>query len=564
MMYNEMLGVQQFSLTSALVGLIAGIVLMAVVLLIILLAARKSNARKTEEMVRAAQDEAYDNGYTKGSADGYEKRKLEAEAAINTAEEESRRIVLAAVKEGENKKREYVLQAKDEIRQLRSYLDKEVREKREEAQRKEARLTNKEELVDKKLDALEKRELAIKENEGAAQAKLEEANRFYEKQQKELEKIAGLSAEQARELLLANLDSELTHDKAALIRDYEARLADEKNEMAREIIATAIQQCAADYVSDVTVTVVPIPNEEMKGRIIGRSGRNINAIETATGVDLVIDDTPEAVILSSYNPVRREIARIALEKLIADGRIHPGKIEEVVEKAKKELDATIRKEGENATFEAGVFGLNPEIIKLLGRLKYRTSYTQSVLIHSIEVSKISGIIAAELGVDVDLAKRAGLLHDIGKAVDFENEGTHVDLGAEIARKYKENDVVINAIMSHHGDVEPTSVISVIVAAADAISAARPGARNEPLESYVKRIEKLENICNSFKGVDASKTFAIQAGREVRVMVKPDEISDDEMTVLSRDIAKKIEAEMQYPGQIKVTVIREKRTTDTAK
>ena len=544
------------SLISAVVGLVVG--------LIVLLIYAKVSAGKNQQKVQKTAQDSYDEGYREGSADGYEKRKLEAEAAINTAEEESRRIVLSAVKEGENKKREYLLQAKEEIRQLRVHLDREVKEKREEAQRKEARLTAKEETVDKKIDALERKEQLIKETEAAAAAKLEEAGRFYEKQQAELEKIAGLSVEQAKEILLSNLDNELTHDKAALIREYEAKLADEKSEMAREIIATAIQQCAADYVSDVTVTVVPIPNEEMKGRIIGRSGRNINAIETATGVDLVIDDTPEAVILSSFNPVRREVARLALEKLIADGRIHPGKIEEIVEKARKELDVTIRREGENATFEAGVFGLNNEIIKLLGRLKYRTSYTQSVLIHSIEVSKLSGIIAAELGVDVDLAKRAGLLHDIGKAVDFETEGTHIELGAEIARKYKENDVVVNAIMSHHGDVEPTSVISVIVAAADAISAARPGARNEPLESYVKRIEKLENICNSFKGVDASKTFAIQAGREVRVMVKPDEITDDEMTILSRDIAKKIEAEMQYPGQIKVTVIRETRTTDLAK
>ncbi|MBR5060223.1 MAG: ribonuclease Y [Clostridia bacterium] len=544
------------SLVSVIVGLVVG--------LVILLIYARVSARKHQQKILKAQQDSYDEGYQEGSADGYEKRKLEAEAAINTAEEESRRIVLSAVKEGENKKREYLLQAKEEIRQLRVHLDREVKEKREEAQRKEARLTAKEETVDKKIDALERKEQMIRETEAAAEAKLEEAGRFYEKQQAELEKIAGLSVEQAKEILLSNLDNELTHDKAALIREYQAKIADEKTEIAREIIATAIQQCAADYVSDVTVTVVPIPNEEMKGRIIGRSGRNINAIETATGVDLVIDDTPEAVILSSFNPVRREVARLALEKLIADGRIHPGKIEEIVEKARKELDVTIRREGENATFEAGVFGLNNEIIKLLGRLKYRTSYTQSVLIHSIEVSKLSGIIAAELGCDVDLAKRAGLLHDIGKAVDFETEGTHIELGAEIARKYKENDVVINAIMSHHGDVEPTSVISVIVAAADAISAARPGARNEPLESYVKRIEKLENICNSFKGVDASKTFAIQAGREVRVMVKPDEITDDEMTILSRDIAKKIEAEMQYPGQIKVTVIRETRTTDLAK
>ena len=544
----------------SLISVVAGLIVGGVALFIY----AKVSSRKNAELVKNASEKAHEEGYEEGVIDGYEKRKLEAEAAINTAEEESLRIVQAAVREGEVKKREYVLQAKDEIRQLRSLFEKEVRENQQEAMRKEQRLTAKEEILDKKLDALEQRESAVKEKEVRADEKIAEAESFYSKQQEMLEKIAGLSAGQAKEMLLTQLDGELTHDKAVRIREYEADLADEKTELAREIIATAIQQCAADYVSDVTVTVVPIPNEEMKGRIIGRSGRNINAIETATGVDLVIDDTPEAVILSSYNPVRREVARLALEKLIADGRIHPGKIEETVEKARKELDATIRREGENATFEAGVFGLNPEIIKLLGKLKYRTSYTQSVLIHSIEVSKLSGIMAAELGVDVDLAKRAGLLHDIGKAVDFETEGTHIELGAEIARKYKENETVINAIMSHHGDVEPTSVISVIVAAADAISAARPGARNEPLESYVKRIEKLENICNSFEGVDGSKTFAIQAGREVRVMVKPDEISDDAMTILSRNIAKKIESEMQYPGQIKVTLIRETRTTDTAK
>lgn len=507
---------------------------------------------------------AYDDGFEKGKAEGYDQKSQEDEATIGSANAEKERIISEAQKEGERKKHDYILQAKEEVHNVRTSLDKEIKEKREEQQKKEQRLNQKEEYLDKKTDALEAREQELKTAENLAQQKMAEAEAFYVKQTEELQKIAGLSAEEAKQILLQNLDQELIHDKATMIREYEAKLADEKGEMAKKIIATAIQQCAADYVSDMSVTVVPIPNEEMKGRIIGRSGRNINAIETATGVDLVIDDTPEAVILSCYNPVRREIARIALEKLIQDGRIHPGKIEEIVEKAKKEMDVAIRKEGENATFETGVFGLNPEIIKLLGRLKYRTSYTQSVLIHSIEVAKLSGIMAAELGVDVDLAKRAGLLHDIGKAVDFETEGTHIELGAEIARKYKENDVVINAIMSHHGDVEPTSVISMIVQAADAISAARPGARNEPLESYVKRIEKLENIANSFAGVDTSKTFAIQAGREVRIMVKPEEISDDQMTVLSRDIAKKIESEMQYPGQIKVTLIREKRTFDTAK
>lgn len=507
---------------------------------------------------------AYDEGFERGKKDGYDQKTQEDESAIGGAEAEAKRIVSEAEKEGERKKHDYILQAKEEVHNVRISIDKEIKERREEQQRKEQRLNSKEENLDKKTDALEKREGELKMAENLAQQKLAEAEAFYIKQTEELQKIAGMSTEEAKQILLSNLDSELTHDKAAMIREFESKLADEKAEKAREVIATAIQQCAADYVSDVSVTVVPIPNEEMKGRIIGRSGRNINAIETATGVDLVIDDTPEAVILSCYNPVRREVAKIALEKLIQDGRIHPGKIEEIVEKAKKELEVTIRKEGEAATFETGVFGLNPEIIKLLGRLKYRTSYTQSVLIHSIEVAKLSGIMAAELGVDVDLAKRAGLLHDIGKAVDFETEGTHIELGAEIAKKYKENDVVINAIMSHHGDVDPTSVISQIVQAADAISAARPGARNEPLESYVKRIEKLESIANSFPGVDTSKTFAIQAGREIRIMVKPDEISDDRMTVLSREIAKKIESEMQYPGQIKVTLIREKRATDTAK
>lgn len=516
--------------------------------------------KRREDAVATAREEAFNDGKTAG----YEEKKQEDEATIGSAKEEEKRIINEACKEGERKKRDYILQAKEEVQEIRSTLEKEVKEKRDEAQRKEQRLTSKEENLDKKLDALEKKENELKKLESETQQKLDEANALLQKQNVELQRISGLSTEEAKQMLLKELDKELVHEKATLIREYEAKINDEKHDLAKEVIATAIQQCAADYVSDMCVTVVPIPNDDMKGRIIGRSGRNINAIETATGVDLVIDDTPEAVILSCYNPIRREVARLALEKLINDGRIHPGKIEEIVEKARKDLDAQIRKEGESATFEAGVFGLNPELIKILGRLKYRTSYTQSVLIHSIEVSKLAGVMAAELGVDVDLAKRAGLLHDIGKAVDFETEGTHIELGAEIARKYKENDVVINSIMSHHGDTEPTSVIAMIVQAADAISAARPGARNEALESYVKRIEKLENLVKSFDGVDASKTFAIQAGREVRVMVKPEKISDDQMTVLSREIAKKIEDELQYPGTIKVTLIREQRAVETAK
>lgn len=493
---------------------------------------------------------------------GYEARKEEAEAVFGSAEAEGKRIVSEAVKDGERKKRECLLQAKEEIHKSRIELEREIKERRNEIQRNERRLIQKEDTLDKKQEMLEQKEeqIAVRMTEVA---KSEEAvKEAYEKQTAELERVAGMSKEEAKALLLANVESELQRETVVLIKDYEAKLKDEARDKAREIIAGAIQKCAADYVSEATISVVALPNDDMKGRIIGREGRNIRTLETLTGIDLIIDDTPESVVLSGYDPVRREVARIALEKLIIDGRIHPARIEEMVEKAKKEVEHVIKQEGENATYETGVYGLHPEIVKLLGRLKYRTSYGQSVLIHSIEVSRIAGIMAAELGVDVALAKRAGLVHDIGKAVDFEMEGSHIEIGADIARKYKESPVVINSIMAHHGDVEPESIIAVLVQAADSISAARPGARRETLESYIKRLEKLEEIANSFEGVE--KTYAIQAGREVRIMVKPEAISDDEMVLKSREIVKKIEDEMEYPGQIKVTMIRETRAVDYAK
>lgn len=493
---------------------------------------------------------------------GYNTRKVEAEAIFGSAEAEGKRIVSEAVKEGEAKKREFLLLAKEEIHKSRIELEREIKDRRSELQRSERRLIQKEESLDKKQESLEAKEAVVAAKIAEAAKYEEEIKNTLDKQIEELQRIAAMSKDEAKALLLSNVEQELQHETVMLVKEYEQKCKDESNEKAREIIATAIQKCAVNYVSEATISVVELPNDDMKGRIIGREGRNIRTLETLTGIDLIIDDTPESVILSGYDPIRREVARLALEKLIVDGRIHPARIEEMVEKAKKEVDHIIKQEGENATYETGVFGLHSEIIKLLGRLKYRTSYGQSVLIHSIEVSRLAGIMAAELGVDVALAKRAGLLHDIGKSIDFEMEGSHIEIGADIAKKYKEGDIVVNSIMSHHGDVEPESVIAVLVQAADAISASRPGARRETLESYIKRLEKLESIANSFPGIE--KTYAIQAGREIRIMVKPDAISDDAMVMTCRDIVKKIEDEMEYPGQIKVTMIRETRSVDYAK
>lgn len=493
---------------------------------------------------------------------GYEKRKEEAEAIFESAEAEGERLISEAIKESENKKREYLLSAKEEIHKSRIDLEKEIKERRNEIQRNERRLFQKEEQLDRKQDTLEKREQTINTKMKELNEIEESINELFNKQVQELERIASLSREEAKDFLLQITEKELVQEKVALVKEYEMKLKEESNQMAQNIIASAIQKCASDYVSETTVSVVSLPNDDMKGRIIGREGRNIRAIETQTGVDLIIDDTPEAVILSSFDPIRREVARIALERLIIDGRIHPARIEEMVEKAQKEVENTIRQEGENATYETGVYGLHPEIVRLLGRLKYRTSYGQSVLVHSIEVSRLAGIMAAELGLDIALAKRAGLVHDIGKAIDCEVEGSHVTIGADFVKKFNESEEVINAILSHHGDVEPTNVISVLVQAADSISAARPGARRETLESYIKRLEKLEEIANSFSGVE--KTYAIQAGREVRIMIKPDQVSDDEMPLKAREIVKKIESEMDYPGQIKVTILRETRAVEYAK
>ena len=493
---------------------------------------------------------------------GYEKRKKEAEAQIGSAEQEAQRIVGEALKQGESKKREALLEAKEEIHKSRVELDRDIKDRRNEFLRQERRLVQKEETLDKKVEALEQKDETLNRKIKDAEILQERSEELAKKQTEELERISGLTVEDAKEYLLRNIENEVKHEAAALIKEIESNAKQEADRKAKDILATAIQKCAADHVSEATVSVVPLPNDEMKGRIIGREGRNIRTLETLTGIDLIIDDTPEAVILSGFDPIRREVARLTLEKLILDGRIHPARIEEMVEKAKKEVDNTIRQEGDNAAFETGVHGLHPELIRLLGKLKFRTSYGQNVLNHSIEVSHLAGIMAAELGVDVPLAKRAGLLHDIGKAIDHEVEGSHVTIGADVAKKYKEGADVVNAILSHHGDVEATSVVSVLVQAADSISAARPGARRETLESYIKRLEKLEEIANSFEGVE--KCFAIQAGREIRIMVKPEVVNDVDIVLKAREIVKKIEDELEYPGQIKVTLLRETRAIEYAK
>ncbi len=493
---------------------------------------------------------------------GSSHRRRTAEAAIGSAEDEARRILNDAMKNAEAKKKEAILEAKDEIIRSRNETEKDLRERRAEVQRQEHRIQQKEEALERKLENLEVKENKIAERQKVVEERLVEAEQLKKSQFDMLEKISGFTAEQAKAQLLNQLDGELQHEKALKISEYDQQLKEEADQRARELISMAIQRCAADHSSEATVSVVALPNDEMKGRIIGREGRNIRALETATGVDLIIDDTPEAITVSSFDPVRREIARLTLEKLIVDGRIHPARIEETVEKSRQEVERTIKQKGEQAMLDAGVHSMHPEIVKLLGRLFYRTSYGQNVLNHSLEVCYIAGLLAAELGEDISLAKRAGLLHDIGKSIDHEQEGSHIQLGVEVAKKYKENEAVVHAIHAHHGDVEAKTVIACLVQAADAISAARPGARRENIESYIKRLEKLEEIANSFSGVETS--FAIQAGREIRVMVKPEAINDDQMILVARDIVKEIENNLDYPGQIKVNLIRENRVIDYAK
>ena len=493
---------------------------------------------------------------------GYTMRKRIAESKIRVAEEEAKRIIDSAAKEAENKKKEEIIKAKEEIMNSRKELDDEIKERRSEVQLQERRILQKEENLENKLEQLEQREQNLQKRDNEVESKKSEIEEIINKQKEELQRISRLSVEEAKQYLLSEVEKSIVTEKAELIRrlDEEAKEKAQKN--AKEIIGYAIQKCAADHTSETTVSIVSLPSDDMKGRIIGREGRNIKTLETLTGIDLIIDDTPEAVVISGFDPLRREVAKIALEKLIDDGRIHPAKIEEMVEKAKEEVSAIIKEEGERAVMETGVIGLHPDLIKLIGKLKYRTSYGQNVLNHSIEVSNLARIMADELGLDTKVARRAGLLHDIGKALDHDMEGTHVEIGVEILKKYKENPIVINAVEAHHEDVEPQSIEAVLIQAADAISASRPGARRETLENYIKRLQNLEGIADSFDGVE--KSFAIQAGREIRVLVKPEKISDDQMVVLSRDIAKKIEDEMEYPGQIKVNVIRESRVVDYAK
>ncbi|MBE5839251.1 MULTISPECIES: ribonuclease Y [unclassified Butyrivibrio] len=491
---------------------------------------------------------------------GYQKKVTEGK--IGSAEERARKIIDEALKTAEETKREKLLEVKEEALKTRNDLEKEVKDRRNEVQRTERRIQQKEENVEKRSEAIERKEQSLNAREEALSKKSEEVAKLNEQRIQELEKISGLTSEQAKEYLLKIVEDDVKHESAVMIKNMEAEAKEEADKRAKEIVVNAIQRCSADHVSETTISVVQLPNDEMKGRIIGREGRNIRTLETMTGVDLIIDDTPEAVVISGFDPIRREVARIALEKLIVDGRIHPARIEEMVEKAQKEVAAKIKEEGENAAIEAGVHGLHPEVIKILGRMKFRTSYGQNCLKHSVEVAQLCGLLASELGLDVRVAKRAGLLHDIGKAVDHELEGSHIQLGVDICKKYKESQIVINAVEAHHGDVEPQSLIAVLVQAADTISSARPGARRETLETYTSRLKELEDITNSFKGVDHS--FAIQAGREVRVMVVPEQVSDADMVLMARDIAKKIEDEMEYPGQIKVNIIRESRATEYAK
>ena len=488
--------------------------------------------------------------------------KKNAEGTIGNAEEKAREIIDEALKTAENKKRESLLEVKEESIRTKNELDKEIKERRAEAQRYERRVQQKEENIDKKADAIEKREASLASREESLNRMKEEVSRLNEQRVQELERISGLTSEQAKDYLLKIVEDEVKHDTAVMVKTLESRAKEEADKKAKEYVVSAIQRCAADHVAETTISVVQLPNDEMKGRIIGREGRNIRTLETLTGVELIIDDTPEAVVLSGFDPIRREVARIALEKLILDGRIHPARIEEMVEKAQKEVEVLIKEEGEAATLEVGIHGIHPELVRLLGKMKFRTSYGQNALKHSIEVAHLCGLLAGEIGVDVKVAKRAGLLHDIGKSVDHDMEGSHVQIGADLCRKYKESPIIVNAVEAHHGDVEPESLIACLVQAADAISAARPGARRETLETYTTRLKKLEDIANSYKGVE--KTYAIQAGREIRVIVVPEHVNDSDMVLLARDIAKQIENELEYPGQIKVNIIRESRVVDYAK